>query len=137
MQMIDDNTYMMRRTITNCGFPVNDTWSGDFGGIRWWGRDNAVLSAKNYKEISDTLLKCDKDTSSEAGKTYLEFLDNKVQCSICHMSALAKMLEVSQILKDVKPNETTPQQRQQVLAVLTTRRRWSRNSHGDLREGNA
>ena len=29
MQMIDDNTYMMRRTITNCGFPVNDTWSGD------------------------------------------------------------------------------------------------------------
>lgn len=120
MVALDEVDNDVRNKVANIGFCVKGCWwkkeLGYFG-IYKIGIIEEI--SKKYTIVRDLLLECQKETGKEEGIKYLEFLINRIECTVIHLNAVGTMTKLQRICEGLEPASLTEKQKLQIEDICT------------------
>jgi len=119
MSDLDEADDDARMNLFNIGFCYGGYWSGRRG-LANYGRfpaEKIDASARRFEAVRGRLAGCLRDTRAEAGRRYLEFLVNRISCTLFHLGSFRTMAELQPLFKARAPEAFTAQDRRQVREV--------------------
>lgn len=87
-------------------------------GLANYGRfkkEKIEASIRKFEAARDGLSKCIPPTP--AGKRYLEFLSNRISCTLLHLQAFDKMMEIQRLFRGKDPKPLTAEDLKVIGAV--------------------
>ena len=119
MAALDEADDDARNNLFNIGFCYGGYWQLKRG-IANYGRfapAKIEASIGRFMDALDGLKACLPATAAPAGKRYLEFLANRVGCTILHLRAFLKMSELQPLFAGKTPPVLTEADRRRIVAV--------------------
>jgi hypothetical protein len=109
--------WMAINKLFNIGFCYYGCWGRKGLGyfVNWQIRD----IEENYDLFTQARMllgQCAKQTSAEAGRTFLLFLDNRVRCTMLYLKAMAKGSELHRF-KDLQPESLSTSQKVDLMQI--------------------
>ena len=111
MTKLDDTDTFCRDNLFNIGFCPNGYWLKSTG-LSLYGRfpKDKLLSAINqFNDAKNDLNKCMAKTKNGPGKRDLQFLENRIKCTVLHLKAFVTMTDLQSLFKG-NPNPFLSQQ---------------------------
>lgn len=100
MKLLDEADWEATVKLPNIGFCWVGAWNG--GGSYPWMDRNEILRIRDiYEEAGNLLVGAFRNTTSEAGRDYLQFLGNRTACTIVYLTAF----EAGCAIQDIKPEK--------------------------------
>ena len=112
MGALDEADNDARNNLFNIGFCYGGYW-GRNPGLANYGRypkENIDASVRNFESVLGNLEDCLRATSTAQGKRYLEFLANRISCTLLHIRSFGKMAELQPLFKDKAPESFTEEE---------------------------
>jgi len=111
MSKLDETDNFCRDSLFNIGFCPNNYWLKK-PGLSLYGRypkENLLSAIKRYIDAKNDLEICIADTKSTLSKRDLQFLVNRINCSILHLKAFVAMTYLQPLFKG-NPNPVLSRQ---------------------------
>ena len=108
-----------RNNLFNIGFCYGGYWTLKQG-LANYGRfkkDKIEASIQRFEAAREGLSKCVPPTLTPAGRRYLEFLSNRISCTLLHLQAFDKMTEIQPLFLGKNPKPLTAEDRKVIGAV--------------------
>ena len=108
-----------RLNLFNIGFCYGGYWQAK-GRLANYGRfpvDKIDASARRFESVRSRLGECLRRTTSPQGRRYLEFLVNRISCTLLHLASFRTMTELQPLFKAKAPEAFTAEERQRVREV--------------------
>jgi hypothetical protein len=98
MDRLDRVDTFVRDELFNVGFCWMGTWGRrGFARFGWWKNQDLASAVGELKKVRDGLAGSLAATKRPPGRQYLEFLVNRVECSILHLRAVAEITALQPI----------------------------------------
>ena len=101
MRILDDADWDATNDLPNIGFCWVGAWDGG-GSFGWMPRDNVRRIRAMYDESGSILAEVLRQTSAGPGHDYLEFLCNRIACTVVYLNAF----EAAGAIQDIKPSKS-------------------------------
>jgi len=112
--------WMATNDLPNVGFCYVGCWrrkgEDPLGYFGHWSREKLAEAGFVYQRVHELLDRCAAATASPSARDYLEFLDNRIRCTIVYLRAMAKGCEMQQFA-DLKPGNLSAAQRTEVVRI--------------------
>ena len=102
MEKLDETDDYCRQNIVTIGFCPKIYWSKNNKGISHYGRykkDKLLSAVDQYTETKNEVHSCIKSVRNKDSKTDLQFLENRIACSIFYLKAFVAMSELEPLFK--------------------------------------
>jgi hypothetical protein len=119
MSGLDEADDDARLNLFNIGFCFGGYWSPK-GGLANYGRYSAEkidASARRFETVRGRLEECLRSTTAPEGRRYLEFLANRVSCTLLHLASFRTMAGLQPLFKAKDPMAFGPEDRRRVREV--------------------
>jgi len=105
MADLDEADDDARNNLFNIGFCYGGYWQLKKGiaNYGWYAPAKLEASIGRYAVVRDSLAACLPATSMAAGRRYLEFLVNRISCTLLHLRAFLKMSELQTLFAGKTP----------------------------------
>jgi len=104
MSKLDETDNYCRENIVTIGFCPKLWWYKKPGlshyGTQRYHKDKLLSAIARYTETKNELHKCIAGTKNESSKRDLEFLENRIECSILYLKAFAVMADLHPLFKN-------------------------------------
>lgn len=118
MSLLDDADAQARDELLNIGFCFVGVWGDE--GLSYYGRFDArsVSDVRSkYETVQRALAECSQSTRDEAGRHYLSFLLNRLECTIQYLVGVEKAVELQSVCGNRLPDALTVDERQRVNRI--------------------
>lgn len=118
MSLLDDADAQARDELLNIGFCFVGVWGDE--GLSYYGRFDAQSVSnvrRKYETVQRTLTECSQSTRGEAGRHYLNFLLNRLECTILYLTGVEKAVELQSVCGNRLPDALTTDERQHVNQI--------------------
>ncbi len=118
MSLLDDVDTRSRNELLNIGFCFVGVWG--YQGLSYYGRfaaRNVSDVRGNYETILQTLSECRQSTTNQAGSAYLDFLLNRLKCTVLYLKAVETAVELQVVCGRRSPEALTADERQRVTRI--------------------
>ncbi len=123
MKTLNEADWRMTNKLPNLGFCFVGCWvdnndkkgTGGLGYFGAWKHDTILAVNKQLEQVRSYLQKCALETTSENGKEYLSFLDNRMRASIIYLKAIAKTTELQALFKDREVDTFTEKEKEDIV----------------------
>lgn len=105
MADLDEADDDARDNLFNIGFCYGGYWQPKEGlsNYGWYAPARLEASIRRFETARDGLSACLSATAATAGRHYLEFLVNRVSCTLLHLRAFLKMSELEPLFAGPRP----------------------------------
>ncbi len=119
MGALDDADTGARDELFNIGFCWGGYWTSPKGLANYgeYAPDKIEAAIRNFGAARDGLARCVPGTPTAGGKRYLEFLTNRISCTLLHLRAFLKMTELQPLFAGKNPKPLTAEDRRRIGAV--------------------
>lgn len=119
MGALDETDNDARNNLFNIGFCYGGYWGRNPGLANYgmYPKENIDASVRNFESVLGSLEDCLRATSKARGKKYLEFLTNRISCTLLHIQSFEKMAGLQPLFKDKAPESFTEEDRRRVREV--------------------
>ncbi len=119
MQIIDDADSQARYDLPNVGFCYVGVWRHDvgLGYFGKWRADKLAEVRRHYENAAEKLRVCAAETTSADGLSYLNFLDNRLDCTITYLHGVEKAVELQPICNNKMPDDLTQKEKSRVVEI--------------------
>lgn len=118
LALLDDADSQARNELPNVGFCYVGVWWHE--GLGYYGifKPDRLAAVRTKYEAAQALLRgCREATASAGGQHYLDFIDNRVFCTIIYLQAIEAATALQPLCLGKAPGELTGEEQQQVRAV--------------------
>ena len=119
MAGLDEADNDARDNLFNIGFCFGGYWSLKQG-LANYGRfkkERIEASIRRFEAVREGLSKCVAQTLTPAGKRYLDFLSNRISCTLLHLRAFDTMTAIQPLFLGKTPKPLTVEDRKVIGAV--------------------
>ena len=119
MAGLDEADDDARNNLFNIGFCYGGYWTMKQG-LANYGRfkqDKIEASIRTFEAARDGLSRIVPSTTTAEGKRYLEFLSNRISCTLLHLRAFDKMTEIQRLFTGRSSKPLTAEDRKTIGAV--------------------
>jgi hypothetical protein len=119
MAGLDEADNDARNNLFNIGFCYGGYWTLKQG-LANYGRfkkDKIEASIQGFEAAREGLSKCLPLTLTPAGRRHLEFLSNRISCTLLHLQAFDKMTEIQPLFRGKNSKPLTAEDRKVIGAV--------------------
>ncbi len=119
MSTLDDADTEARNDLFNIGFCYGGYWTSQKE-LANYGRftpEKIEAARRKFEAARDHLFGCVSGTPTAGGKHYLEFLTNRISCTLFHLRAFLKMTELQPLFSVKDPKHFTAVERQRIGLV--------------------
>jgi len=119
MAALDEADDDARNNLFNIGFCYGGYWQLKRGLANYGRFEPAKIEASisRFNAVQDGLKDCLPATAAPAGRRYLEFLTNRVGCTLLHLRAFLKMSELQPLFAGKNPPDLSDADRRRIGAV--------------------
>lgn len=120
MSLLDDVDTQSRDELLNIGFCFVGVWGDE--GLSYYGRFDAGTLAdvrSKYEAVQHMLSQCAESTVQQSGRAYLDFLQNRVDCTVIYLRAVEKAAELQLWVGYKSPEALTEDERKHVNEICT------------------
>jgi len=119
MEALDEADNDARNNLFNIGFCYGGYWSLKEGLANYgrYQKEKTKASVLKFESVLGSLEDCLRATSTAQGKRYLEFLSNRISCTLLHIRSFGKMAELQPLFKDKTPESFTGEDRRRIREV--------------------
>jgi hypothetical protein len=117
MTTLDDTDTYCRDNLFNIGFCPNGYWLKK-PGISLYGRfpeDKLTAAINQFADAKEDLNQCIAKTSDKAAKQDLQFLDNRIGCTILHLKSFVAMTGLQPLFRGNPDPVLSDQDREKVV----------------------
>jgi len=117
MTLLDDTDKRARDELFNIGFCFKWCWfhKPGLGWTRAWAPENLAAVLAGYRSVRKNLSECRPATATDAGRRYMDFLDNRLGCTDLHLQAIGHLVALHPLVDDKAPDKIDPEVRLKVL----------------------
>ena len=116
MTALDDADTEARNDLFNIGFCWGGYWTSPKGLANYgeYPPDKIEAAIGHFGAARDGLVRCSAGPASVEGKKYLDFLANRISCTLLHLRAFLKMTELQPLFAGKNPKPLTVEDRQRI-----------------------
>ena len=117
MALLDDIDNRGRDELFNIGFCFKWCWfnPAGLGWTRGWKAENLAAVLEGFRSVRTALSECRPGTATDAGKQYLDFLDNRLECTDLHLQAIGHLVALHPLVDDKAPEKVDAETREKVI----------------------
>lgn len=121
MSKIDENDTFCRDSLFNIGFCPNGYWLRKNGLSLYgrYGKDNLIKAINQFSEVRETINSSQANTTDTSALKDLEFLSNRISCTILHLRAFVAMKAITPLFKGNPDPDLSENDREKVRQSCT------------------
>lgn len=119
MNLLDETDNEVRNRLSNIGFCFSGCWWSK--GLGYFGAydPDAIAEIKSkYAMVNCLFGKCLNSTENKAGIQYLEFIINRIECTLLHLETVKIMTRLQGICGNLEPDSLDEVQRYEIKNII-------------------